>query len=45
MISMQTLYTRFQEAKDQMHRVIVGQDELIDSLLLAVVARGHVLVE
>lgn len=36
---------RFQQVKDQMHQVIVGQDELIDSLLLAVIARGHVLVE
>ena len=35
----------FIEAKKQMHRVIVWQDELIDSLFLAVLARGHVLVE
>lgn len=40
-----TIIHRFQQAREQMHQVIVGQDELIDSLLLAVIARGHVLVE
>lgn len=44
MISNETIL-RFQQAKEQMHQVIVWQDELIDSLLLAVIARGHVLVE
>lgn len=39
------LVHRFQDAKDQMHQVIVWQDELIDSLLLAVISKGHVLVE
>ena len=30
--------------KEQLHRVIVGQDEVIDELLLAVVSRGHCLL-
>src|SRR5262245_3036093 len=30
--------------KDELHRVIVGQDEAIDLLLLAVLSRGHVLL-
>ncbi len=31
--------------KEELHRVIVGQDEVIDQLLLAVLSRGHCLLE
>ncbi|MEM7308850.1 MAG: MoxR family ATPase [Planctomycetota bacterium] len=30
--------------KDELHRVIVGQEEVVDQLLLAVLTRGHVLL-
>jgi MoxR-like ATPase len=30
--------------KEQLHRVIVGQDEVIDQLLLAILSRGHCLL-
>ena len=30
--------------KDELHRVIVGQDQVIDQLLLAVLSRGHCLL-
>jgi MoxR-like ATPase len=30
--------------KEQLHRVIVGQDEVIDQLLLAILTRGHCLL-
>jgi MoxR-like ATPase len=40
--------TRLREAherlKQELHRVIVGQDEVIDQLLLAVLSRGHCLL-
>jgi len=31
--------------KEELHKVIVGQDEVIDQLLLAVLSRGHCLLE
>ena len=31
--------------RDEVHRVIVGQDELVDRLLIGLLCRGHVLVE
>jgi MoxR-like ATPase len=30
---------------DQVHRVVVGQDQLLDRLLIGVLAGGHVLLE
>ena len=35
----------FQEIKDRIAEVVVGQDALIDRLLLALVCNGHVLLE
>ncbi len=35
----------FERVRQQMGRVIVGQQELVDGLLTAVLAKGHVLVE
>ncbi|MCB9097739.1 AAA family ATPase [Arcobacter sp. s6] len=34
-----------QNIKNEMKKVIVGQDELIDSLLIGLIANGHILVE
>jgi MoxR-like ATPase len=35
----------FERTKQQMGRVVVGQQELVDGLLVSVLAKGHVLVE
>ncbi len=35
----------FDRTRQQMARVVVGQQELVDGLIVAAVARGHVLVE
>ena len=35
----------YERIKSEMGRVIVGQEELVDGLLVATLARGHVLVE
>ncbi len=35
----------FRRLLDQMHRVIVGQDELLHRMLVGLLARGHLLVE
>jgi MoxR-like ATPase len=35
----------FRRLLDQMHRVIVGQDTLLHRLLIAVLSRGHMLIE
>ena len=35
----------FQEIKDRIAEVVVGQETLIDRLLLALVCNGHVLLE
>ena len=36
---------RFQALKSELARVIVGQDQIVESVLLALVAGGHVLIE
>lgn len=35
----------FQEVKAELHRVIVGQEYLLDRLLIALIADGHILLE
>ncbi len=35
----------FRALKEQMQRVIVGQEELLEGLLMALLANGHVLIE
>ncbi len=35
----------FQKARDEVHKVIVGQKEVVKSLFLAVLSDGHILVE
>lgn len=36
---------KFQRAKEEMGKVIVGQDEMVDGLFVALLADGHVLLE
>ncbi|MDA0802399.1 MAG: MoxR family ATPase [Planctomycetota bacterium] len=35
----------FKALVEQMHRVVVGQDELVEGLLLGILSNGHVLIE
>ena len=35
----------FQQLQEQMHRVIVGQQELLDGLIVGLLANGHLLIE
>jgi len=39
------LHAAYRDIKDQMSKVIVGQDEVIDQLLIALFSRGHCLLE
>lgn len=43
--SIANLQATFAALKRQIHQVIVGQDEVIDGLLVAILAGGHVLLE
>ena len=40
-----TLVEAYNKIKEQMAKVIVGQEEVIEQLLIAVLARGHCLLE
>ena len=42
--SLERLRAAHARMKEQLHRVIVGQDEVIDQLLLAILSRGHCLL-
>ncbi len=42
--SLERLRDTHSRMKEELHRVIVGQDEVIDQLLLAVLTRGHCLL-
>ncbi len=35
----------FHELRDEMHRVIVGQDDLLNKMLIGLLANGHILLE
>ncbi|MCM2372440.1 AAA family ATPase [Aporhodopirellula aestuarii] len=39
------LIASIQEVKDQVSRIVVGQDEVAEQLLIAILARGHCLLE
>ncbi|GMU84730.1 MAG: ATPase AAA [Planctomycetota bacterium] len=39
------LHEAYQRLREEMARIIVGQDEVIDQLLIALFARGHVILE
>ncbi len=43
--SIEKLSTAYREIRDQMAKVIVGQEEVIDHLLIAMFSRGHCLLE
>jgi MoxR-like ATPase len=43
--SMRKLKTAFDSIKQQLNRVIVGQDQVIEELLIALFARGHCMLE
>ena len=45
MDSVQKLKTAFHEIKKQLSRVIVGQDQVIEELLIAMFGRGHCMLE
>ncbi|HCP12826.1 MAG TPA: AAA family ATPase, partial [Planctomycetaceae bacterium] len=39
------LHTSYRQLQEQIRRVIVGQDEVIEQLLIALFSQGHVLLE
>jgi MoxR-like ATPase len=41
----QAASTPFRDLREQMHRVIVGQDDLLQGMLLGLLANGHILIE
>src|SRR5436853_7854972 len=43
--AMRKLKTGFNEIKRQLSRVIVGQDQVIEELLIALFSRGHCILE
>src|SRR5687768_13318335 len=43
--SIARLNTAYREIREQMSKVIVGQDDVIDQLLIALFSRGHCLLE
>src|SRR5690625_7983749 len=44
-ISLDDFITRFQRLRDSIGRVVLGQEAVVEDLLIAVLARGHVLIE
>ena len=36
---------KIQEIKSEVKKIIVGQEELIDSILIGLICEGHILVE
>src|SRR5690554_2808026 len=44
-IPLNELKTQIEAIKTELHKVIVGQEELIDLLLVALISNGHVLIE
>ena len=42
---MQASSAPFQQLQEEMHRVIVGQDELLHGMLIGLLANGHLLIE
>ena len=43
--SIQKLSRAYSDVREQMSQVIVGQDEVIEQLLIALFSRGHCLLE
>ena len=44
-LDIQTLFDQMQKVKEEIGKVIVGQEAMIDKLLVCVLANGHVLLE
>jgi MoxR-like ATPase len=44
-LNLQPLQTRIQQIKQEIAKVIVGQEKMIDQLLVAILSNGHVLLE
>ena len=38
-------YEKIQELKNQVHKKVVGQDDLINSIIIAILWKGHILIE
>lgn len=45
MKSIQEAHQKLLEAREEIHKGIVGQEEMVDGLLIAMIANGHVLIE
>ncbi|HWP49148.1 MAG TPA: AAA family ATPase [Candidatus Limnocylindrales bacterium] len=43
--SLEEYHTKIQDLKEEIQRVIVGQNQMIDSLLIGLLANGHILLE
>ncbi|MCA9837236.1 MAG: MoxR family ATPase [Trueperaceae bacterium] len=44
-LSFDTFTKKFQSLREQIARIILGQEKIIEDLLIAVLAKGHVLIE
>ncbi|HCQ01611.1 MAG TPA: magnesium chelatase, partial [Candidatus Latescibacteria bacterium] len=44
-IDVSELQQAVQQIKDEVHKVIVGQDDIIELLIAALLSEGHVLIE
>ena len=44
-LSFDTFTKKFQALREQISRIILGQEQIIEDLLIAVLAKGHVLIE
>src|SRR5690554_8203041 len=44
-IPLNELQTQIEAIKTELHKIIVGQEELIDLLLVALISNAHVLIE
>ncbi len=44
-LTVDTFSQKFKQLRDQISRVILGQEQLIEDLLIAIIAKGHVLIE
>lgn len=44
-LSLESFTQKFDQLREHISRVILGQDQVVENLLIAVLARGHVLIE
>jgi len=42
--SLDQLVVKYKELKNEIHKVIVGQDEVVDQVLISIFSRGHCLL-